>query len=114
MTEEIPAFERSEQAAPVAGTVTAACVGVGNADNGGGPEEVDEYDELLAALSEWLSMSWAMFSLIAWSEAPAFLKLRSIRVTGTTAFAVARGAQHSYLAGPSVWTRETFARCCSR
>jgi hypothetical protein len=50
MTEEIPAFERDEQAAPVAGMATAACVGVGNADNGGGPEEVDEYDELLASL----------------------------------------------------------------
>jgi hypothetical protein len=50
MTEEIPAFERDEQAAPVAGTVTAAVVGVGNADNGGGHEEVDEYDRLLAAL----------------------------------------------------------------
>jgi hypothetical protein len=50
MTEEIPAFERDEQAAPVAGMATAACVGVGNADNGGGHEEVDEYDELLASL----------------------------------------------------------------
>src|ERR1700730_14889259 len=50
MTEEIPAFERDEQAAPLAGTVTAAVVGVGNADNGGGPEEGDEYDELLASL----------------------------------------------------------------
>jgi hypothetical protein len=48
MTEEIPAFERDEQAAPVAGTVTAAVVGVGNADNGGGHE--DEYDQLLSAL----------------------------------------------------------------
>jgi hypothetical protein len=51
MIKEIPADERDEQAATSpAGTVTAACVGVGNADNGGGPEEVDEYDELLAAL----------------------------------------------------------------
>ena len=51
MTEGIPADERDEQAATSpAGTVTAACVGVGNADNGGGPEEVDEYDELLASL----------------------------------------------------------------
>src|ERR1700756_1054342 len=49
MTEEIPAFERDEQAAPVAGMVTAACVGVGNADNGSGHEEADEYDQLLAA-----------------------------------------------------------------
>jgi hypothetical protein len=50
MTEEIPAFERDERAAPVAGMVTAACVGVGNADNGSGHEEPDEYDQLLAAL----------------------------------------------------------------
>src|ERR1700754_4133334 len=51
MTEGIPADEAPEQlAASPAGTVTAACVGVGNADNGGGHEEVDEYDQLLAAL----------------------------------------------------------------
>jgi hypothetical protein len=51
MTEEIPADEVPEQlAASPAGTVTAAGVGVGNADNGGGHEEVDEYDQLLAAL----------------------------------------------------------------
>ena len=51
MTEGIPADEVPEQlAASPAGTVTAACVGVGNADNGGGHEEVDEYDELLASL----------------------------------------------------------------
>jgi hypothetical protein len=51
MTERIPADEGNEQvAAPPAGTVTAAVVGVGNADNGGGHEEVDEYDELLAVL----------------------------------------------------------------
>ena len=50
MTEEIPAFERDEQAAPVAGMATAACVGVGNADNGGGHGEADEYDELLVSL----------------------------------------------------------------
>jgi hypothetical protein len=50
MTERIPADEVPEQlAAPPAGTVTAACVGVGT-DNGGGHEEVDEYDELLAVL----------------------------------------------------------------
>src|ERR1700722_8648986 len=51
MTEGIPADEVPEQlAASLAGTVTAACVGVGNADNGGGHEEVGEYDELLASL----------------------------------------------------------------
>jgi hypothetical protein len=51
MTEEIPADEVPEQlAASAAGTVTAACVGVGNTDNGGGHQEVDEYDALLAAL----------------------------------------------------------------
>jgi hypothetical protein len=51
MTEGIPADEVPEQlAASPAGTVTAACVGVGNADNGGGHHEVDEYDELLASL----------------------------------------------------------------
>jgi hypothetical protein len=50
MTEEIPAGEVPEQlAASTAGTVTAACVGVGT-DNGGGHEEVDEYDTLLAVL----------------------------------------------------------------
>jgi hypothetical protein len=51
MTKEIPADEREKQPAPsLAGMATAACVGVGNADNGGGLEEVDEYDQLLAAL----------------------------------------------------------------
>jgi hypothetical protein len=51
MTEGIPADEVPEQlAASPAGTVTAACVGVGNTDNGGGHQEVDEYDELLASL----------------------------------------------------------------
>jgi hypothetical protein len=51
MTEGIPADEVPEQlAASPAGTVTAACVEIGNADNGGGHEEVDEYDELLAVL----------------------------------------------------------------
>jgi hypothetical protein len=51
MTEGIPADEVPQQlAASPAGTVTAACVGVGNADIGGGHEEVDEYDQLLAAL----------------------------------------------------------------
>jgi hypothetical protein len=51
MIREIPADERDEQAATSpAGTVTAACVGDGNADNGSGPEEVDEYDQLLTAL----------------------------------------------------------------
>jgi hypothetical protein len=50
MTEGIPADEGNELVAPVAGTVTAACVGVGNADNGGGHEEIDEYDTLLAVL----------------------------------------------------------------
>jgi hypothetical protein len=50
MTKRIPAGEVPEQlAASPAGTVTAACVGVGT-DNGGGPEEVDEYDQLLASL----------------------------------------------------------------
>ena len=51
MIREIPADDRDEQAATSpAGMATAACVGVGNADNGGGPEEVDEYDDLLASL----------------------------------------------------------------
>jgi hypothetical protein len=51
MTKRIPAGEVPEQlAASPAGTVTAACVGVGNADNGSGHEEADEYDQLLAAL----------------------------------------------------------------
>jgi hypothetical protein len=51
MTEGIPAGEVPQQlAASPAGTVTAARVGAGNADNGGGHEEVDEYDELLASL----------------------------------------------------------------
>ncbi len=51
MIREIPADERDEQAATSpAGTVTAACVGVGNADDGGGHERVDEYDTLLASL----------------------------------------------------------------
>jgi hypothetical protein len=51
MTEEIPADQRNDQvAAPPAGTGTATVVGVGNADNGGGPEEVDGYDQLLAVL----------------------------------------------------------------
>jgi hypothetical protein len=50
MTEEVPADERDEQAAPVAGMATAACVGVGNADDGSGHERVDEYDTLLASL----------------------------------------------------------------
>jgi hypothetical protein len=51
MTEGIPAGEVPAQlAASPAGTVTAASVGVGNTDNGGGHEEVDEYDELLAVL----------------------------------------------------------------
>jgi hypothetical protein len=50
MTEGIPADQVPKQAPPVAGTVTAAGVGVGNTDNGGGHEEVDEYDELLAVL----------------------------------------------------------------
>jgi hypothetical protein len=51
MTEGIPADEVPEQlAASSAGTVTAAVVGAGNTDNGGGHQEVDEYDELLAEL----------------------------------------------------------------
>jgi len=51
MTEGIPADEVPEQlAASAAGTVTAACVGGGNTDNGGGHQDVDEYDELLAVL----------------------------------------------------------------
>jgi hypothetical protein len=48
MNKRIPADQAPEQAPPVAGTVTAACVGAGNADDGGGHEEFDEYDELLA------------------------------------------------------------------
>jgi hypothetical protein len=51
MSEEIPADEGSELvAASPAGTRAAAGVGVGNADDGGGHEEADEYDQLLAAL----------------------------------------------------------------
>jgi hypothetical protein len=51
MTKGIPADEAPERlAASLAGTVTAAVVGVGNADDGGGHEVVDEYDQLLAAL----------------------------------------------------------------
>ncbi|SHI11988.1 hypothetical protein [Bradyrhizobium erythrophlei] len=51
MTEGIPADEVPEQlAASPAGTVTAAGVGVGNTDDGGGHEGVDEYDTLLAVL----------------------------------------------------------------
>jgi hypothetical protein len=50
MTEGIPADEVPEQlAACPAGTVTVAVVG-GNTDNGGGHQEVDEYDKLLAVL----------------------------------------------------------------
>jgi hypothetical protein len=41
----------AEPAASLAGTEAAACVGVGNTDDGSGlDDEVDEYDELLAAL----------------------------------------------------------------
>jgi hypothetical protein len=41
----------AEPATSRAGTEAAACVGVGNADDGSGlDEEIDEYDELLAAL----------------------------------------------------------------
>jgi hypothetical protein len=50
MNKRIPADQAPEQAPPVAGTVTAACVGAGNADDGGGHEGVDEYDTLLAVL----------------------------------------------------------------
>jgi hypothetical protein len=51
MSEGIPADEAPEQlAASPAGKVTAACVGVGNTDNGGGHEGADEYDQLLAVL----------------------------------------------------------------
>ena len=51
MNKRIPADEVPEQlAVSPAGTVTAACLGVGNADKGGGHEEVDEYDQLLASL----------------------------------------------------------------
>jgi len=51
MTEVIPADEGNELlAASLAETVTAAGVGVGNTDNCGGHQEVDEYDELLASL----------------------------------------------------------------
>ncbi len=48
MNKRIPADQAPEQAPPVAGTVTAAGAGVGNTDDGGGHEEFDEYDELLA------------------------------------------------------------------
>jgi hypothetical protein len=51
MNKRIPAEEGNEQvAASPAGSGAAAGVGDGNAGNGGGPEEVDEYDQLLAAL----------------------------------------------------------------
>lgn len=51
MTEGIPADEAPEQVpTSPAGTVTAAGVGAGNTDNGGGHQKVDEYDELLAVL----------------------------------------------------------------
>jgi hypothetical protein len=51
MNKRIPADEVPEQlTASPAGTVTAAGVGVGNTDNGGGHQEVDEYDQLLAVL----------------------------------------------------------------
>ncbi len=51
MTKPIPADEGNAQpAASPAGTVAAACVGVGTADNGSGHDEVDEYDTLLASL----------------------------------------------------------------
>jgi hypothetical protein len=51
MIKEVPADKRDEEAAPsLAGIPTAARVGGGNTDNGGGHDEVDEYDQLLAAL----------------------------------------------------------------
>jgi hypothetical protein len=52
MSKGTPAEEDNAQAATsLAGSGAAACVGNGNADNGGGPEEeIDEYDELLASL----------------------------------------------------------------
>jgi hypothetical protein len=51
MTEGIPVGEAPEQVpTSPAGTVTAAGVGAGNADIGGGHEGVDEYDTLLAVL----------------------------------------------------------------
>jgi hypothetical protein len=50
MNKRIPADQAPEQAPPVAGTVTAARVGVGNTDDGGGHEGVDEYDTLLDVL----------------------------------------------------------------
>jgi hypothetical protein len=52
MTKSIPVGEEYAQpAAPPAGTEAAACVGVGTADSGSGLDgEVDEYDELLAAI----------------------------------------------------------------
>jgi hypothetical protein len=52
MTKPIPADEGNAQpAASLAGSGAAACVEVGNADNGGGPqEEADEYDQLLTVL----------------------------------------------------------------
>jgi hypothetical protein len=50
MNKRSPADQAPEQAPPVAGTVTAAGVGVGNTDDGGGHEGVDEYDTLLAVL----------------------------------------------------------------
>jgi hypothetical protein len=50
MTEVIPAEEgNAHPATSPAGMATAAGVGHGNADDGGGQQEVDEYDDLLAA-----------------------------------------------------------------
>src|ERR1700761_4036277 len=51
MDKRIPADEGTVQPAPsLPGTATAVGVGVGNADNGSGPQDVDEYGRLLAAL----------------------------------------------------------------
>jgi hypothetical protein len=52
MSKGNPADEGNAQpAASLAGTEAAACVGVGNTDDGSGlDEEIDEYDVLLASL----------------------------------------------------------------
>jgi hypothetical protein len=51
MIKRNPADGGNEQVATSrAGTEAAACVGVGNNDNGSGLDEIDEYDELLVSL----------------------------------------------------------------
>jgi hypothetical protein len=51
MSKGNPVEERNaEPATSLAGTEAAACVGMGNTDDGSGLDESDEYDELLASL----------------------------------------------------------------